>query len=232
MKNQKEKLKENRSSSIHENGRLNLLESLSRSLQHDFRLGTIPDDPAIITESEILNNKIVEASPSLFDYVEKLPKYSRDVFRDAWEKRLRIGEDELLVEDRLSDEGKDFLDKQGQQEAENDIRKYYTDKIIVSLKWLSFNHEKVADSLPYIGDLLKDLKEYKDKYFVHSYSSFISALYDALVFNDSWRVLEKRQFQKIYEIITSLNAVEKMEYKDIDKAINDLEGIGLDTTPF
>lgn len=118
------------------------------------------------------------------------------------------------------------------QIAINIIRTFYTKKIYESLEWLSKNHETPIDSTPYIQLLLENLKNYKDDHFADSYSSFLSALYDALVFNDSWMNLKKEQFAQLIKIIIPLNNNPKLDYDTIDKAINKLEKLGLDSTPF
>jgi hypothetical protein len=101
-----------------------------------------------------------------------------------------------------------------------------------SQRWLSQNHETPMDSTPYIQPLLENLKKYKDDHFADPFSSFISALYDALVFNNSWVNLKKEQFALLIEIMIPLNNNPKLDYDKIDKAINKLEKLGLDSTPF
>ena len=112
------------------------------------------------------------------------------------------------------------------------IRTFYTNKMKESLEWLSMNHETAIDSTPYIKLLLENLIIYKHDHLIDPYSSFVSALYDALVFNDSWMQLDKEQFEKILRIIIPLSNNKKLDYDIVDKAINKLEKLGLDTTPF
>lgn len=118
------------------------------------------------------------------------------------------------------------------QIAQKIERTFYTKKICESLKWLSQNHETPMASTPYIQLLLENLKMYKDDYFEDPFSSFISALYDALVFNNSWINIKKEQFTQLIEIIIPLNNNSDLDYDNIDKAINKLEKLGLDSTPF
>ncbi|MCK4446077.1 MAG: hypothetical protein KAW56_03240 [Candidatus Marinimicrobia bacterium] len=118
------------------------------------------------------------------------------------------------------------------QTAISIMRTFYTKKINESLKWLSQNHETPLESTHYIQPLLENLKKYKEDYFEDPFSSFLSALYDSLVFNDSWINLKKGQFSQLIKIIIPLNNNPKLDYENIDKAINKLEKLGLDTTPF
>lgn len=198
----------------------------SQTHRHPLKIADNDPGPSII----FLHNKIFEASPSLFNFVERLPQYSYRALPAPLEKYPHTGGGSE-TDYSNSRKNKD-VDGRREQKVEDIIRKRYTDKIISSLKWLSDNHETSVDSIPHVHVLLEDLKEYKDKYFTHPYSSFISALYDALVFDDSWTRLKKWQFERICEIIISLNAIKETNYKDIDIAINKLEEIGLDTTPF
>jgi len=111
-------------------------------------------------------------------------------------------------------------------------RTFYTKKINESLTWLSKNHELSIDSTHYVQLLLENLKKYKEDYFEDPYSSFLSALYDALVFKDSWIKLKKEHFIELIKIIIPLNNNPKLDYDTVDKAINKIEKLGLDTTPF
>ncbi len=126
----------------------------------------------------------------------------------------------------------DYEIEKKRQHFQKIARTFYTKKICDSLEWLSQNHETPMDSTPYIQQLLENLKMYKDDYFTDPFSSFISALYDSLVFNDSWINLKKEQFVQLINIIIPLNNNPKLDYDKIDKAINKLEELGLDSTPF
>ena len=126
----------------------------------------------------------------------------------------------------------DYEIEKKSQSAQKIVRTFYTKKINESLEWLSQNHETPMGSTPYIQPLLENLKKYKDDHFADPFSSFISALYDALVFNNSWVNLKKEQFALLIEIMIPLNNNPKLDYDKIDKAINKLEKLGLDSTPF
>lgn len=126
----------------------------------------------------------------------------------------------------------DYGIEEKSQTATSIIRTFYTNKINESLEWLSKNHEAPIESTPYIQPLLENIKEYKDDYFEDPFSSFLSALYDSLVFNNSWINLKKGQFAQLIKIMIPLNNNPKLDYENIDKAINQLEILGLDTTPF
>lgn len=128
--------------------------------------------------------------------------------------------------------GSDYEIKKKSELAVRIVRTFYTKKVNASLEWLSMNHETAMSSTPYIQPLLENLKEYRDEHFIDAYSSFLSALYDALVSDDSWMKLRREDFAKIMEITISLNNRRKLDYDTIDKAINELEKLGLDSTPF
>lgn len=114
------------------------------------------------------------------------------------------------------------------------IRTIFTKKILDSIQWLSSHHdnESAIDSIPYVQFLLENLKLYEDNYFDDPYSSFLSALYDALVFNEAWIKLTKETFGGIHKILIPLNNNPGLTYDKVDKAICNLEKLGLDTTPF
>ncbi len=128
--------------------------------------------------------------------------------------------------------GSDYEIKEKSESAVRIVRTFYTKKINASLEWLSMNHETAMSSTPYIQPLLENLKEYRDEHFTDAYSSFLSALYDALAGDDSWVKLRREDFAEIMKIVTSLNNRRKLDYDTIDKAINELEELGLDSTPF
>lgn len=111
-------------------------------------------------------------------------------------------------------------------------RTFYTKKMNESIEWLSENHKSPIESTPHIQRLLANLKIYKEDYFDDPYSSFISALYDALVFNDSWINLEKEHYKELKKIMIQINNKSNLNYDAIDKAINKIEKLGLDSTPF
>jgi hypothetical protein len=57
-------------------------------------------------------------------------------------------------------------------------------------------------------------------------------LYDALAYDDRWISLKKDDFLLIMNIMKNLNNQSDLNYEKVDKAINKLEKMGLDTTPF
>lgn len=122
--------------------------------------------------------------------------------------------------------------KEKSESAVRIVRTFYTKKINASLEWLSTNHKTPMSSTPYIQPLLDNLKKYRDEHFVDPYSSFLSALYDALVSDDSWMKLKREDFAELIKIIIPLSNRRQLGYDTIDKAINELEKLGLDSTPF
>jgi len=118
------------------------------------------------------------------------------------------------------------------KKAEKITRTHFSKKIIASLNWLAENHTNALDSLPYIQSLLSDLKKYRDDYFSDVFASFLAALYDALIFNDSWINVSKDSFSGIRKLIIELNNNSSLDYEKVDKAINVLDKMGLDTTPY
>ena len=126
----------------------------------------------------------------------------------------------------------DYEIKKTSQKATSIIRTFYTNKMKESLEWLSMNHKTALESTPYIQPLLENLKIYKQDYFTDPYSSFVSALYDALVFNDSWMQLDREKFKQLLTIIIPLSNNRNLDYNTVDRAINKVEQLGLDTTPF
>jgi hypothetical protein len=119
------------------------------------------------------------------------------------------------------------------KQARRIIRTTFTKKMFVSLKWLSDNHEMSdTDSIPYMQQFFEILKKYYEGHFEDPYSSFLTALYDALAYNDAWINLKKDDFKSIGNLMKGLNNQPNLDYDKIDKAINKLEKLGLDTTPF
>lgn len=112
------------------------------------------------------------------------------------------------------------------------IRTHYSSMLVDSLNKIVQHSDPVQNALPYIQELLKNLSTYKEKYYEDPFSSFISALYDGLVFEDSWTKVDKKNYSKISQLIKSLNNNKHLDYEKIDKCISALEEIGLDTTPY
>lgn len=113
------------------------------------------------------------------------------------------------------------------------IRTFYTKKMLVAISWLSDNHEPAnIDSIPYMQQLFENIKRFFKEHFDDPYSSFLTALYDALAYDNSWINLTKGDFIAIKNLMTNLNNQPNLDYEKIDKAINKLEKMGLDTTPF
>ena len=83
-----------------------------------------------------------------------------------------------------------------------------------------------------IQRFFENLKVYIEKGVVSPYSSFLMAVYDALFYNDSWRSLTEDNFILIDDLMKTLNNQPDLNYEEVDKAINKLEEIGLDVTPF
>ena len=163
-----------------------------------------------------------------YDKISFIPLYIQEELKEQQSYSSQDEKYNLFKLPLVSEYG---IEKRGQT-AISIVRTFYTNKINESLQWLSKNHEKPLESTHYIQPLLENLKKYKEDYFEDPFSSFISALYDSLVFNDSWINLKKGQFSQLIKIIIPLNNNPKLDYENIDKAINKLEKLGLDTTPF
>ncbi|WPD23057.1 MAG: hypothetical protein SD837_00540 [Candidatus Electrothrix scaldis] len=120
----------------------------------------------------------------------------------------------------------------GKRQAIKINRTYYTKKILSCLDELSRQRTSVADSILHVQQMLNCMKEYVDKHYRDSFSSFVSTCYDALVFDDNWISLTEEQYRSMKVIFTDLNNRNNISYDQIDKSIAKLESIGLDTTPF
>lgn len=132
----------------------------------------------------------------------------------------------------LSPSNKKVQQQNKTTKATSIIRTHYSRKIYEKLTWLSENFESTVEALPIWQELLEVLFDFKDNNFEDPFSAFISGLYDGLVNNDSWINLISSDFKVILKLIKSLNNNKNLDYDKIDKALMDLEDIGLDTTPF
>lgn len=102
-----------------------------------------------------------------------------------------------------------------------------------AIEWLSAYHEPSnIDSIPYMQYLFENIKRFFSEHFDDPYSAFLTALYDALSYDNSWIHLTKEDFTQIGNLMIDLNNQPNLNYDRIDKTINKLEKMGLDTTPF
>lgn len=112
------------------------------------------------------------------------------------------------------------------------IRTQYSKDLIEDLRWLAENHEiSDSSSMPYLSDLFILMKKYFDDFFHDPFSSFLGALYDGLIHDDTYLTLTKTKYQSILNFIEALNN-QDLDYKKIDKYISKLDDIGLNVTPY
>ncbi len=159
------------------------------------------------------------------------------IFNKMTQPTLNIGQSDIYksnIPSLLSFESyqNEYVATESNNETENVLRTHYSRKIIESLEWLYSNHISALDSIPYIQTLLETLKNYSDRYYADPFASFTSALYDALIFQDKWAEVKKEVFGSLVNIIIPLSNNKNLNYATVDKAINKIDKLGLDTTPF
>lgn len=165
------------------------------------------------------NKEIFTMSPPGFVLTDS-EKDQSDSFTSAIVPEFRFEPNIRIIEEKMT------------IRATTIIRTHYTSKIIQALDYLSENQTGEEDSLPQMYNLFKNLKIYTEEYFSDPFASFLSALYDGLVFEDFWQLIKPETYKRIAEIVKSLNNNSNLDYEKIDKKIDELEKLGIDTTPF
>jgi hypothetical protein len=93
------------------------------------------------------------------------------------------------------------------------------------------NHKlKTPDAVVYINKLAKTINQYILTNQHNPLSNFFSAFYDAIMFEQNWINISKKQFLRVLKIIKKI--IIQPDIKIIKGAIIELERIGFDTTPF
>jgi hypothetical protein len=112
------------------------------------------------------------------------------------------------------------------------VRTHFNEKFIDDLIWLSENHaENTHDSFPYLSSFLNNVKDYVSEYKDDIYCSFLLALYDSLINDDSYLSVSSKVYSQILKMIKFLNN-KTLDYNLIDKYIFKLDEIGLNITPY
>jgi hypothetical protein len=112
------------------------------------------------------------------------------------------------------------------------VRTHFNEKLINDLDWLAQNHEEDSHtSFPYVSSLLCNLKEYSDSYSDDIYCSFLLALYDSLIHENSYLSISSAAYSKVLKMIEFLNN-KTLDYGIVDKYIFKLEEAGFNVTPY
>jgi len=80
--------------------------------------------------------------------------------------------------------------------------------------------------------LLHSMRAFRDHAEDDPHVEVVMALYDAMAFEDNWLSFTRTQYQGAHDIIAELSRHRTLSEEDVEKAINVLEDLGFDTTPF
>ena len=84
----------------------------------------------------------------------------------------------------------------------------------------------------YASQLFRSMRTFRDRAEHHPHVEVVMALYDALAYQDNWTSFTSAQYQGAYEILSEVNRHRHPTEEDAENAINALEVLGFDTTPF
>ena len=88
------------------------------------------------------------------------------------------------------------------------------------------------DAAVYINRVLHGIRQMEEHSPEDPFFNVLSAFYDALAFNNKWTNYTADQYLKVKAVLKKYSERSALDQKTIEKAINELEDIGFDTTPF
>lgn len=113
------------------------------------------------------------------------------------------------------------------------MRNPFAKVILSELEWVAKNQEQGQPAAaPRIARLLRVMRDYTLRYHDDPFASYLNALYDGLTADDFWIQIPRDTYLAILAITRKLAGISLSDFRQVDKAIADLEGLGLDTTPY
>jgi hypothetical protein len=106
-----------------------------------------------------------------------------------------------------------------------------TKSILIDLQKLSSCSGEPIASI-YADNLLRTMRNMRDKLPFYPYTEVVMALYDALFYSNRWIDYNASQYQGVCELLTSLMNQETINNSSVETAILTLENLGFDTLPF
>ena len=125
----------------------------------------------------------------------------------------------------------DFSSKQQSIEFMEIMKMHFLSPILDDLGKVRL-HANSDNAAVYINRVLHTIRQMEDHSPNDPFLDLLSALYDALAFNNNWANYTGPQYAKAKEILKRYSERVALDQKAIEKAINELEDIGFDTTPF
>ncbi|WP_353933357.1 hypothetical protein WJM97_23015 (plasmid) [Okeanomitos corallinicola TIOX110] len=106
-----------------------------------------------------------------------------------------------------------------------------TKSILIDLQKLSSCSGEPIASV-YADNLLRTMRNMRDKLPFEPYTEVVMALHDALAYSNRWIDYNASQYQGVCELLTSLVNQETINNSSVETAILTLENLGFDTLPF
>jgi hypothetical protein len=107
----------------------------------------------------------------------------------------------------------------------------FTKSILIDLQKLSSCSGEPIASV-YADNLLRTMRNMRDKLPFDPYTEVVMALHDALFYSNRWIDYNASQYQGVCELLTSLINQETINNSSVETAILTLENLGFDTLPF
>ena len=119
------------------------------------------------------------------------------------------------------------------EDVQRIARSPFAKVIIENLSWLRDNQMPgLPDASPKINRLFSLIQDYVERRIADPFSSYLNALFDGLCSGNRWVDLTSNQYGQIAEITQKLARQTLTDYNKVDKAIAQLEAVGVDTTPY
>lgn len=93
-------------------------------------------------------------------------------------------------------------------------------------------HANSADAAFYVDTILHTIRHMEDHSPRDPFLDILFALYDALAINNNWTKYGAEQYREAKKVLEKYSGRSGLGQKAIEKAIEELEEIGFDTTPF
>ncbi len=118
-------------------------------------------------------------------------------------------------------------------DAQRIARSPFAKAIVRELSWLRNNQiPGSAEVSPRVHRLFSLIQDYVERRFSDPFSSYLNAVFDGLCSDNRWADLDPAQYGRIEEITRKLAGQKLFDYRSVDKAIAQLEALGVDTTPY
>lgn len=117
--------------------------------------------------------------------------------------------------------------------AQKIARSPFAKAILQELTWMRDNQVPgTAEIAPKAYRLFTLIQDYTERRFSDPFSSYLNALFDGLCSDDRWADIDQKGYAQIEEITRHLASQRLDDYHKVDKAIMQLEALGINTTPY